>query len=322
MTHPHTPSCLAVLSWATAAPLGASSSASPSIFPSGPSTSASSAALSGRWGVVSAGVEAAGESPDWAAERDEASFLSWRRYGKGDEQTKETQTEEIPAAAWERWTGEWCKKVCWFNGHVSYSHGGSCASFPSSSKTDNLNHPIKCLYVCEASTLGYLLFQGIGAFFTSTATKKPPVFWWCGRILILTLKNTQTDEHKSQLWVLWCHLTVKINKDFASALNIKKGALITCDNSSIWWPALSRFEAYKRGNDIVPHYERGAVHIYAHPCTLYACVCQENTSYVTLLMNLAPTERGNAAHVRVFCLSFSAFMRTKILTGGTFAMLR
>lgn len=68
MTHPHTASCLAVVSWATAAPLGASSSSlSLSTFPSGL--------------PVSASAEAAGELSVWAAELDETSFLSWRRQG-------------------------------------------------------------------------------------------------------------------------------------------------------------------------------------------------------------------------------------------------
>lgn len=71
MTHPHTPSCIAGVSWAKEAPLGASSSASLHTFSSWPSPSPSF--------TLSAGIEADGESPVWAVDRDEVSFLSLRQ---------------------------------------------------------------------------------------------------------------------------------------------------------------------------------------------------------------------------------------------------
>lgn len=81
MTHPHTPSCLAPLSWATAAPVGASSSAglSPAVAEQLPSPSPTE--LSGRE-PESAGTEDAGGASLWDAALDEASFLTWRAQGK------------------------------------------------------------------------------------------------------------------------------------------------------------------------------------------------------------------------------------------------
>lgn len=44
-------------------------------------------------------------------------------------------------------------------------------------------------------TFGGRLFHGIEDFFTNTATKNPPVFWWCGNILRLKKKKNKKPHN-------------------------------------------------------------------------------------------------------------------------------
>lgn len=46
-----------------------------------------------------------------------------------------------------------------------------------------------CYVILKSFTFGGRLFHGIEHFFTNTATKNPPVFWWCGNILRLKKKT-------------------------------------------------------------------------------------------------------------------------------------
>lgn len=142
MTHPHTPSCLGVVSWANEAPLGASCSASPSTFPSGSPPSPSSTALSGRRGV-SAGVEAAAEPPVWASELDGTSFLSWRRpagwWADKEDRGRKSQLRLVELNRWMMQCVGGGRGCTAGSADINHSHmGGNSAPFLSSSKTDNL----------------------------------------------------------------------------------------------------------------------------------------------------------------------------------------
>lgn len=68
-----------------------------------------------------------------------------------------------------------------------------------------------CYVILKSFTFGGRLFHGIEHFFTNTATKNPPVFWWCGNILRLKKKHNSyflTDPkyirlvsyHNDDLW--------------------------------------------------------------------------------------------------------------------------